>query len=97
MKKSAKDNILFFLQNTPGWHHNGSLQRMEFKNRNGTFATGDTIKRRLQNLAEEGKIFVEHRPDAYYSAEYKPKLVQKVTFVEEADGTRKAVLTHVPV
>lgn len=97
MKKlSAKENILLWLQNNPGWHHNGDLQRLEFKNKNGTNATGDTIKRRLQNLAEEGKIFVEHRPDAFYGAEYKPKLKQVVHF-EEKEGVRVAVVELVPI
>ena len=73
-KNSAKTNILEFLQNNRQWFHNGELQKMHFANRNGSSATGDTIKRRLQNLAEEGSIFVDLRNgEAWYSAEYKPK------------------------
>lgn len=46
---------------------------MDFKNRNGSNATGDTIKRRLQELAEEKKIYVNRKNgEAWYSAEYVP-------------------------
>ena len=97
MKRSAKENILAFLQQNQNWFHNGDLQRMDFYNRNGSRATGDTIKRRLQNLAEEGKIFVELRKgEAWYSAEYKPKMVQNVTYKFDNEGRRVAVIDLIP-
>ena len=68
---SAKNHILAFLQGNPGSvYHGGQLQRMEFKNRNGSNATGDTIKRRLNDLVVEKKIHVDYKGgQAYFSAE----------------------------
>lgn len=98
MKQSAKQNMLFWLQNNTGWHHGGELQRKEIHNRNGSNATGDTLKRRLNELVKEGKAFVEYRKgEAWFSAEYKPKMKQTVHFIEEPDGSRKAIITFLPL
>ena len=96
-KNSAKDNILFWLQNNPGNHHGAAMQRMDFKNRNGSNASGDTIKRRCNDLVKEGKAFVDYKHgEAYFSAEYRPKLKQIVTF-EEKEGVRVAIIKQVPI
>ncbi len=97
MKKSAKENILSFLQQNQNWFHNGELQRMDFYNRNGSNASGDTIKRRCNDLVKEGKAFVDYKHgEAYFSAEYRPKLKQIVTF-EEKEGVRVAIIKQVPI
>lgn len=92
MKPSAKQNILTFLQSNKGVFHNGELQRMVFKNKNGSQATGDTIKRRLQNLAEENKIHVSYRGgEAHYSANYiEPVKKPEYRIVDLPDGSRVA-------
>lgn len=96
-KHSAKENLLFFLQNNQGWFHNGDLQKKEIKNRNGTSATGNTIKRRLQELVTEGKIHVDYRKGgAWYSTEYRPQTKQVVSF-EERDGVKVAIVRQVPI
>ena len=78
-KISAKQNILEFLQSNQGIYHGGDLQRRDFKNKNGSNATGDTIKRRLNELVKEGKIFVDYKNgEAHFSAEYSPKLKTQV-------------------
>ena len=83
MKKSVTIQLLEFLQQNPGFHHNGFLQTLDcWRNKNGSRPTPRSLVRRLQELVEEGKAFVEYRGgQAYFSAEYKPKLVQKVEIV----------------
>lgn len=91
MKFSAKNNILAFLQSNRGAFHNGDLQKHDFKNRNGSLATGDTIKRRLQNLAEEGYIHVEYRSgEAWYSAD--PIKIQEYVPHFNKNGTVSMIL-----
>lgn len=60
MKKSVKEQLFSFLQANPSIWHGGQLQRMDFTtNRNG-LATGDNIKRRLNELVEEKRITVSY-------------------------------------
>ena len=67
--KSVKEQLFSFLQNNPSVWHGGALQRMDFKTRRGGLATGDSIKRRLNELVEEGKISVSanERNEAMFS------------------------------
>lgn len=69
MKKSVQDQLLDYLQANPGVHASGTIQRLEWKNKDGTLAVPRTIVRRLQELAEEGKIHAEIRGNhTHYSA-----------------------------
>ncbi len=70
MKKSVEQQILEWLQNNSGIHHGGMIQRLLFKTKNGGYSTGDTIKRRLNDLVEDGKVFVTYneRHEAMFSA-----------------------------
>ena len=85
-KTSAKNHILAFLQGNPGSvYHGGQLQRMEFKNRNGSNATGDTIKRRLNQLVKEEKIHVNYKNgQAYFSAQ--PIILKRQVVKELPNG-----------
>ncbi len=56
--KSIKEQLFSFLQSNPSVWHGGALQRMDFKTRRGGLATGDSIKRRLNELVEAGRISV---------------------------------------
>ena len=56
--KSVKEQIFDFLQNNPSVYHGGFLQRMNFKTRRNGLATGDSIKRRLNELVVEKRISV---------------------------------------
>ena len=56
MKKSVQDQLLEYLQANPGVHASGTLQRLEWHNKDSTLAVPRTIVRRLQELAEESKI-----------------------------------------
>lgn len=69
MKKSVSDQLLDYLQANPGVHASGNLQRLEWHNKDGSLAVPRTIVRRLQELAEEGKIHAEIRANhTHYSA-----------------------------
>lgn len=96
MKKSVKENILKFLQSNSGIFHGAALQRMEFKTRNNGLATGDNIKRRLNELVREGKIHVDYeKGNAIFSAgPIPPPKKQVVSFIETPDG-RKAIVDYV--
>src|SRR3990167_8724103 len=77
MTKSVKEQLFSFLQSNPSVWHGGQLQRMDFKTRRGGLATGDSIKRRLNELAAEGRISVSpnERNEAMFSIkeEFKKK------------------------
>lgn len=78
--KSVSQQLLDYLQSNPGTHASGDLQRMEWRNMDLTLAVPRTIVRRLQELAEEGKIHAEIRGNhTHYSAtpieKKKPQLV----------------------
>jgi len=86
--KTVKDQLLAFLQANQSTYHSGDLQRMFFKTRRGGYATGDNIKRRLNELAEEGAILVSYndRHEALFSAKKQPlKLREHTVFY---DGKR---------
>ena len=69
MKKSVQDQLLDYLQANPGVHASGTIQRLEWRNKDGTVAVPRTIVRRLQELAEDGKIHSEIRGGhTHYSA-----------------------------
>ena len=69
-KKSVSTQLKEFLGKNAGEYASGELQRMEWKNRDGTTATPRTIVRRLQELAQNGEIYVkEINGHAHYSAE----------------------------
>lgn len=70
MKLSVSQQLKNFLRTNRGVFNSGELQRMEFLNKDGTRATGKSISRRLQELAENGEINVNHRNgSAEYSAD----------------------------
>lgn len=69
----------------PGWVSSGELQRMPWKNKNGTLATPRSIVRRLEELAESGEIQVGYREKnhAWYSHSKprpKPVIVHDLVF-----------------
>ena len=67
--KTVKEQLFSYLQNNPSIWHGGQLQRMDFKTRRGGNATGDSIKRRLNELVAEGRISVQpnERNEAMFS------------------------------
>jgi DNA-binding HxlR family transcriptional regulator len=83
MYKSVKQQVLEFLQNSPGAHHSGAIQRMDFRTKKNGLASGDSLKRRLNELAEEGLIHsrIENN-QAYFSI---------------SESHKKRVHTFVPV
>ena len=95
--KTVKEQIFSFLQSNPSVYHGGQLQRMDFKTRRGGNATGDSIKRRLNELAAEGRISVSsnERNEAMFSIKEehrkKEQVVEQVTL---PDGTRGVRVTY---
>jgi len=68
-KNSAQQNILNFLRERyPEVWASGELQRMEFKNKDGTNASPSVINRRCRNLEEEKLLAVryENKNHAHY-------------------------------
>jgi len=90
--KTVKEQILNFLQKNTSVYHGGALQRMDFKTRKGTLATGDNIKRRCNDLVAEGKITVSynHQNQAMFSAN-PTSVPPKPTILEREDGSRVVV------
>lgn len=81
MNKSASQQLLDFLRESPGLHHSGDLQRRDWLNKDGTTALPRTIVRRLQELAEDGLIHSELvNGHTLYSAEVVKKEI-KETYV----------------
>lgn len=69
MGKSVSEQLLAYLQTNPGVHASGTLQRLEWRNHTGSLAVPRSVVRRLQELAEEGKIHCEMKGNhAHYSA-----------------------------
>ena|SRR3990167_6069294 len=83
--KSVKEQLFSFLQANPSVYHGGQLQRMDFKTRRGGLATGDSIKRRLNELVAEGRISVSpnERNEAQFSI--KPEHI-KVRLIADFDS-----------
>lgn len=87
MNKSAEDNLVDFLKSNPGWYSSGALQRMPFKNKNGSLATPRTLVRRLQENAEGEhailEVKYEGRTTFYRIKTAHIKKKQIVTFLED--------------
>ena len=97
MKISVKEQLFNFLRTNPSVWHGGQLQRMEFKTRRGGLATGDSIKRRLNELVEEGKIHVqpnEKNEAMFWVGEEHKKKTQIVEYIIK-DGQRFANLSYI--
>lgn len=70
MRKSISDQLLKYLQTNVGVFSSGELQRMTWTNKSGSIATPRTVVRRLQELAEDGKVSVTTiNGHAHYSAD----------------------------
>lgn len=85
MKKSAQDNIFSFLQANPSKFVSAQLERMMFKNKNGTTASPKSIRNRLQDLARDNTINVEEIDGlAYYSIgeEHRKKVFEYIPIME---------------
>ena len=93
-KKTVKQQILEYLQANGGEHHSGKLQRENFVTEDGGLATGDTIKRRANELVKAGLAFARKLPgknQVAFSAN--PAAKPKTQVVEIRDG--KAYLSYV--
>jgi hypothetical protein len=82
MKKSVSTQLLEYLQTNHGVHASGNLQRLEWRNRDGTLAVPRTVVRRLQELAADGKIHIQYTgnhahysTDAFVPPQHKPHTI----------------------
>lgn len=74
--KSVEQSLIDFLKSNPNRFASAELQRMPFKNRNGTLASPKAISRRLQENAEEGGM-LEVSYDDHNNAFYQIKEAHK--------------------
>lgn len=70
--KSAEQNIIAFLKENPSVWSASALERMSFRNKNGTLANPKAISRRLQENAIEGGV-LQVSYDAHGGAQYQIK------------------------
>lgn len=94
--KSVEQNILKFFQERPGQvFDSGDIQRMIWKNKNGTIAKPKSVSRRLQELAEDKKLLnMGDSHSARYTLAGEPPRRPQVVFIER-DGQRIAVLKEI--
>lgn len=82
MKPTVPSQLIAYLKSSPEPIASAELQRIPFKNRNGSMASPKAISRRLQELAEDNTIFVELRgKNAYYSFNPASEPVKPVFYV----------------
>lgn len=68
MDRTVPTQLIAYLKNSTIAVASAELQRLPFKNRNGSTASPKAISRRLQELAEDKTTSVEYRgKNAYYS------------------------------
>ena len=68
--KSVETQLLDFLKANPSKYASAELQRMPWKNKNGTLATPRSIVRRLEENAEEGgmlEVSYDDHNNAFYN------------------------------
>lgn len=76
-----KQLVAYLASVAPAQVSSGELQRMEWKNDDGTLATPRSVVRRLEELAETDELFVEIKDGhAWYSYGTPPK-PQKTYYV----------------
>ena len=83
MKKSVETQLIDFLKENPSVYSSGQLQRMEWRNRNGTLSTPRSIVRRLEENAEAGgmlEVSYDDHNNAHYQIkqEFKKKIRQLI-------------------
>lgn len=82
-KLSLRDRLMRYLLKQHGWVASGDLQRLVVAH---TSYTPRTAVRRLEELAEEGKLQVEYRKGhAFYKAKSAERTAQ-MTIVEKFDA-----------
>lgn len=83
---TVSEKLSEYLKEQGSFISSGELQRLGFKNNDGTLATPRSIVRRLQELVEDGTLVVEYREKnhAYYKHAQTPKKV--VEYVLEFRG-----------
>lgn len=81
---SAADNLLAYLKSiSPAFEMSANLQRMIFKNANGTTASPRSLVRRLEEMAVEGKLEVayENGNAKYRATQHAFKTIKKATLI----------------
>ena len=92
MKPSVPQQLLTFLETNTGTFASGELQRMTWLNKDRTNATPRSIVRRLQELAEDGKIHVQEiNGHAHYSGKPIIKPPKPVKGFVMIDGVKTLV------
>lgn len=96
--KTVPEQLSDFLRGvSPSQYSSGELQRMSWKNKNGTSAVPRSIVRRLEELVEDGTLKVEIKDrHAWYSFGDKKRGVSEFVPVE-VNGVRmmREVISYV--
>ena len=100
MKKSVETQLVDFLAANPSKWASGELQRLDWRNKNGTLATPRSIVRRLEeNAVDGGKLQVSYHEKTgtamYQIREEHRKKEQHVYQVTLPVGTRGVRLSYV--
>lgn len=90
MKKSAETQMLDFLKANPAWWASGQLQKMGFKNKDGTEATPRSLVRRL-----EENTCTPDNPHGILEVHYGNKNHASYR-IKEAFVKKKQVVTQLP-
>lgn len=100
MKPSLQKSIYsFFFKEKNSWINSGELERMVFKNRNGTVAKPTSVTRRIRELEEMRLIAVKYE-GATQSALYKfipRELRANYIPVSKRPGHKKNVMWKIPI
>lgn len=82
--KTAEDRILDFLRTNPSKYASAELQRMMWKNKNGTTATPRSIVRRLEeNAGPDGilEVSYDEHGNAWYQVKQEHQKKEVVDYV----------------
>lgn len=96
MKKSAEQNLIDFLKENSDWFSSGALQRMPFKNKNGSLATPRTLVRRLQENTQGDNAVLEVKYEGritYYRIKQEHRKA-KYHYIDLPDGTKREVKVY---
>ena len=96
MNKSAEQNLIDFLKQNYDWFSSGALQRMFFKNKNGSLATPRTLVRRLQENAEGENATLEVKYEGnttYYRVKQSHRKI-KYQYIDLPDGSKKEIAVY---
>lgn len=80
---TVPEQLTQYLKEQMSYISSGTLQKMDWKNEDGTLATPRSVVRRLQELVEDGTLAVENREKNHAYYRYAKGPIKKVEYVLE--------------